>query len=480
MTEAIPPKKPILPKLSKDEIRAEINRRRFNRINELFPDGGPNARDGYVKHLEFFGAGSKYRERLFRAANRVGKTEAGAYEVTLHLTGLYPAWWKGKRFNKPVNVLVSGETGKLVRDSLQEKLLGSPAEQGTGIIPKDLILDTRPRPGVADAIDVARITHVHGISTLQFQSYDQGRIAFQATARDVIWMDEEPPLDIYSEALTRTMTTNGIVMTTFTPLLGMSSTVQFLEQKAQTGKIAVVTASWDDAPHLTEEAKEEMLAAYPPHERAARSKGIPAMGEVSVYPIREEDFVISPIPIPKHWRHVYGLDVGWNNTAAVFGAYDDDNDILYITSDYKRGQEQPSTHASAIKIRAKGERQPGVVDPASAGSNQIDGRKLIDMYRELGLNLQPADNSIHEGVGKVWMRLSSGRMKVFNTCNNILQEYRMYRWGNNNKPVKENDHCMDAMRYLVVSGIQIARAGYTEKKSIFHDFLGGGTSWMGN
>lgn len=447
---------------------------RYNRIHLMFPDTGAYARSGYVKHLDFFRAGKVYRERLFRAANRAGKTEAGAYEVSCHLTGIYPAWWEGRVFERPTNVLVAGETGKLVRDSIQEKLLGSPSDYGSGLIPKDCIVEQRPRAGIADAIDVVRVTHSSGgISTLQFQSFDQGREAFQATARDVIWLDEEPPLTVYAEALTRTMTTKGILMTTFTPLKGMSDTIMFLEKKALDKKICVVTATWDDAPHLDEDSKAEMLLAYPPHQRDARSKGIPSMGSGAIYPVNEADIVCDPFIIPKHWKHAYGLDVGWNYTAAVFCAYDPDADIVYITSDYKRSHAEPSIHAAAIKARAKGDRKPGVIDPASKGRSQTDGESLLAMYRQLGLNLQEADNAVETGLFAVWERLSLGKMKVFKTCQGWLEEFRVYRRDEKGRVVKQDDHEMDATRYLVISGINIARQDVPMKKKSLNDFFSG-------
>lgn len=460
-----------------EDVERELARRKYNRIENLFPNFGRFRRELYTKHMQFFADGEKFRERLFRAANRAGKTEAGAYEVALHLTGQYPEWWVGKRFSKPVNALVAGETGKLVRDSIQEKLLGSPADWGTGLIRKDCILEQRPRAGIADAIDIVRVQHVNGVSTLQFQSYDQGREAFQATARDIVWLDEEPPLSIYTEALTRTMTTKGVVMTTFTPLKGMSETVQFLDLKAREGKISLITATWDDAPHLSESDKDEMMGAMPPYMRDARSKGVPSLGSGAIYPIPEHDIVVPAFEVPKHWKHVYGMDVGWNNTAAVFAAIDPDSGVTYIVSDYKRGQAEPAIHADAIKTRSKGEGRPGTIDPASKGRSQADGQQLIQIYRQLGLQLVEADNGVESGIYEVWQCLASGRLKVFNTCRYFLEEYRVYRRDEKGRVVKENDHIMDALRYLIVTGRNIAKAEMTTRIDPYKNQTHGG-SWM--
>ncbi len=353
------------------------------------------------------------------------------------------------------------------------KLLGDPANIGTGIIPKDLILEMRAKSGVPDAMDTVRIQHLYGVSTVQFNSFDQGREAFQATERDVVWYDEEVPLDVYTEGLTRTMTTGGIVMLTFTPLKGLSLTVQFLEAQSKEGNCRITTANWDDAPHLDESDKKEMLAAYPPHQRDARSKGIPSMGSGAIYPVSEAEIVCDPFVIPKHWRHCYGLDIGWNFTAAVFGAYDPDADILYLTSDYKRSHAEPSIHAAAIKNRAKGDRKPGVIDPASKGRSQADGEQMIALYRQLGLNVQPANNAVETGLFDVWERLSLGKMKIFKTCQPWLDEFRVYRRDEKGRIVKENDHLMDATRYLVASGINISRPEVPVKKKSLNGLLSG-------
>lgn len=180
----------------------------------------------YAKQLEFHLAGREYRERLFLAGNRCGKTQAGAYELAMHLTGRYPFWWLGKRFNKPVRAWAAGVTGESTRDVVQEKLLGPPDRRevwGTGAIPKADLGDISMTRGISNAVDLVSVKYVSGgYSSLGFKTYEKGREKWQGAALEIAWMDEEAPLDVYTEALTRTNETGGIIYMTCTPLMGMS------------------------------------------------------------------------------------------------------------------------------------------------------------------------------------------------------------------------------------------------------------------
>lgn len=215
-----------------------------------------------------------------------------------------------------------------------------------------------------------------------------------------------------------------------------------------------VFAGWDDVPHLDEITKRELLASTPPHLRDARSKGVPSLGAGAIYPVPESEITCEPFSIPDHWPRAFGMDVGWNRTAAVFGALDRESDTLYLFSEHYRGQAEPSIHAASIKSR--GAWIPGVIDPASRGRSQADGLSLMDTYRDLGLLVRAADNSRESGIYQVWERLSTGRLKVFKTMQNWLAEYRIYRRDEHGRIIKENDHIMDATRYLVMSGIAVS------------------------
>jgi len=211
-------------------------RKARRKLYDLYPATGPLRRDLYAKHMEFFRLGAEpgVNERAFMAANRVGKTwGAGGYETALHLTGRYPDWWEGRRFSGPVDWWAAGDTGETTRDIIQFCLLGSIDEIGTGLIPgKDIVGEPSKRRGVADAIDTVAVRHVSGgFSVLGFKSYDQGRKKFQGTAKHGVWLDEECPQDVYTECLLRLMTTDGLIMLTFTPLSGVSDVVlQFMDE----------------------------------------------------------------------------------------------------------------------------------------------------------------------------------------------------------------------------------------------------------
>ena len=206
---------------------------------------------GYQQIVDFTVPGP----RNYRAAgvihHNTGKTTCVAYEDTLHLTGDYSPWWEGRRFDRPVVCWACGTDAKAVREKLQPSLIGPAEARGTGMIPRDRLLRTLARSGTADAVDFALVRHVSGgVSRLVFKAYEQGRASFQSAEVDVVHLDEEPPMAIYTEALTRTLATvpgqrNGVLMFSFTPLEGLTDVVlQFLPGGAYPGTEELRKQAW--------------------------------------------------------------------------------------------------------------------------------------------------------------------------------------------------------------------------------------------
>ncbi len=406
----------------------------------------------------------------FIATSNCGKTLSGLYELYLHCSGEYPYWWEGKRFTKPIVAWLCGDRGEVVRDGIQPLLVGH-TEFGTGIVPLDKFAQPPvAMPGIPQGYGQYFIKHkTGGVSKIIVKTYQSGKDAFESAAVDVIMLDEECPLDIYVESQMRTATTGGIVYLTFTPDSGLTDTVLHFMDKPKPGEARrfVAMIGWNDIPHLAEDVKTKLLAAIPPHLRDVKTKGIPYLGAGAIYPICEDEFVIPPFKIPTYWPKAYGFDPSWSRTAVVWGAYDEDADCWYLYDEYIRGQSETEMHAAAIQARGKW--MSGVVDPH--GSNNGKGvatETFLEKYESLGLNLMKAEpsgpGSVAIGIDEVFSRLSTGRMKVFNTLSNWLFEYRIYRRDDKGKIVKSNDDGMDATRYLMLNGHMVMSTATDEEE----------------
>lgn len=392
------------------------------------------------------------------AGNQLGKTLAGAAEAAMHLTGKYPIDWQGHRFDRPIIMIAGSESYELTRDGVQRLMVGPPMneeEWGTGFIPKADIIDTTRRSGVSGAIDSITVRHVSGgSSTLLFKAYEQGRGKWQANTVDYVWFDEEPPEDVYFEGITRTNATRGLIAVTFTPLNGMSTVVARFIMDPSLDR-SVITMTIDDAEHFSQEDRDRIIASYPPHEREARTKGIPSLGSGRIFPIAEESIVIDPIEIPKHWVQIGGMDFGYDHPfAAACLAWDRDSDTFYLTKEYRERETTPIIHAAALK--PWGDWLPWAWPHDGLQHDKGSGEQLAKQYKAQGLKLLPeratfddGTNGVEAGISEMLQLMQTGRFKVFRTCTKWLEEFRLYH-RKDGKIVKERDDVISASRYALM------------------------------
>ena len=392
------------------------------------------------------------------AGNQLGKTVAGAAEVAMHLTGRYPDWWNGKRYDKPPIWLAGSESYELTRDGVQRLLVGPPDredEWGTGYIPADAIVGRTRRMGVSNALDSITVRHKSGgQSSLLFKAYEQGRGKWQANTVDGVWFDEEPPEDVYIEGITRTNATKGIIMVTFTPLMGMSNVVARYMMDANDDRI-VTTMTIDDAEHYTPEDRARIIASYPPHEREARTKGIPSLGSGLIFPVVEDEIVVEPFAIPAIWPQIGGMDFGYDHPfGAARLAWDRDNDTVYVTANYRKREATPVIHAAALK--PWGDWIPWAWPHDGLQHDKGSGDQLKALYAAQGLNMLPdraeweeGGNGVEAGIAEMLDRMLTGRWKVFSTCTEWLEERRLYH-RKDGKIVKERDDVISASRYALM------------------------------
>jgi phage terminase large subunit-like protein len=331
------------------------------------------------------------------------------------------------------------------------------------MIPAASIIDVRRKQGIPDAIDVVRVRHISGgVSTVQFKSYASGRTDFQGRRLDFIWMDEEPDASIYSECLLRTAVTSkaekpGRLLITATPLLGLSEIVtNFLVdgRLVENDDKFAIQIGWDRTPHLSEKEQAELKRGMSKHEREARTMGHPSLGSGAIYEYSESSLVCEPLThIPAYWQRFYALDVGWRKTAALFFCRNPDTGQVWVTDEYGGSALEPHEHAVAIKLRADTGNGVmwGAVDPASRGRSQVDGKRLMDEYQNLGLKLRPAKNEVEAGLFAVQALIETKQLQVYSKCRGLLSELRLYQRDDRGKPKKVNDHFCDCLRYGVMT-----------------------------
>jgi phage terminase large subunit-like protein len=408
----------------------------------------------YPRQLEFLSSTS--RETLLMAANQSGKTYCGGMAAAIHLTGRYPDWWRGHRFDKPVNMWACGVTGAAVRDVLQPILLGPPGRVGCGSIPKDAIVDIVNARGIPGLIDFITVKHISGgLSRLTFKSYEMSREAFQGASLHVAWADEECDPEIYMELLTRTNATNGVVYMTFTPLRGVSEVVRrFLHEKSDDRSVHQMII--DEAEHISAEKRAQIIASYPPHELEARTKGVPVLGSGRIFPIAESLIVCKPRDIPSHWVRIGGIDWGYQHpAAAVECAIDRDNDTFYVIRSFRAKEQTIIMFAAALRHWGRTLRYSWPAD-GKAETMVGAGVSLAQQMRDQGLALLPDHATDEQGSTSVWSGLTemhdymkSGRFKVFEGQNDWLEEFRLYHH-KDGKVVALGDDLLAATRYAFV------------------------------
>lgn len=398
----------------------------------------------YPWQMEFHAAGSDNPERMLMAANRVGKTQGAAAEVSYHLTGEYPKWWKGRKFEKPTLVWTGSPTNETSKDIVQNELVGDLGESlGTGWVPRSRIIGkpTTRQAGVKNVIDSFKVRHVSGgASTCVLKTYEQGWQKWQGTAPHVVWLDEEPDdYKIFSEAQTRVLTSKGIVFVTFTPLQGMTELVEHFQSGGP--GIYIKGATWEDAPHLSKEDRDRLAASYREHERDARTKGIPMMGEGAIFPISDEKITVDSFPIPPHWARIKGCDFGFEHYGAGSElAWDRAQDIIYVVDCYREKGQLAPYHAAWFN---KTNRWIPVAWPHDGmNTEKSGGTKVKEAYHAHGVNMlsksarypKSAGQDTEKGgpqdqwavIDEIRERMETNRFKVFRHLAPWLEEKRSY------------------------------------------------------
>lgn len=410
------------------------------------------------------------------AANRVGKTDTATYIDAIHAMGDYPEEWAGHKFEHAPLIWVLGYSGEKSRDLLQTSIIGRKVEgewQG-GLIPHERIISTESMTGTPNAVRSVYVKHQSGgIAKIQFWSYTQGQHALMGDNVDWFHIDEEPEdQTIYPQVLTRTATgdqgNGGRGILTFTPENGRTELViQFMDTPSPAQ--FCMNVGWNDAPHLSEKVKADLIASYPAHQKDMRTKGIPMLGHGRIYDLDEERITCDPFDIPPHWIVINGMDFGWNHPQAqVQLVIDPDNEIYYITRAWKASETSPAEAFSVVKHWARN--IPTAYPHDGLQTEKGSGKQQKTYYQEAGFMLTKGHatwpdggNSVEAGLFELRDLMLKGQFKVFKGLRDWFEEFNQYHRDEKGRIVKVRDDILDATRYAYMMRRYAKRVGEINK-----------------
>ncbi|SNS16041.1 terminase large subunit domain-containing protein [Pseudomonas segetis] len=414
----------------------------------------------YAWQTKFVAATADHTSCMLMAANRVGKTRTGLTIDAIHLLGDYPDDWEGHRFEAPPLCWLLGFSMEKTRDLLQAPLFGR-AEGNKfigGLIPADRVVDWKSATGTSGAMREVRVRHASGgIAIVQFWSYSQGQHAIMGDSVDWYHIDEEPrDKAIYPQVLTRTATGDGGKggrgILTFTPENGRTElVVQFMDEPAE-GQY-MQRATWDDAPHLTEETRRKLLGMYPQWQRDMRSKGMPLLGTGLIFDFGDDLIKCAPFECPAHFWVVNGMDFGWDHPQAHVQLWIDiESDVVYLAHAWKKSKVTPITAWGSVKAWAQYVPTAWAADGLQ--SEKSSGIHQKAAYDDAGWQMMGTHATwpeggvgVEAGLVELYERMTTGRFKVFSHLSDFFEEKMSYHRDETGKIVKLNDDLISATRY---------------------------------
>lgn len=477
-------------RLQLEQIELEDKQIAYAKINRL------EYYSPYPFQLKFHNDTDKFRGNI--AGNRPGKTMSGGAEMAYHLTGKYPEWWEGRRFNHPVLGLAGGKNNEKTRDLVQKELFGDPADEkkwGAGFVPKDDIGKVVRKPGVPDAkyhVYVKHYTNGHydGDSKITLLAYDMGKEAWMGFPSDMVWLDEEPPSDIMGQATRSIVDRGGSIYMTFTPENGRTEVIRSIMEnwsihhatwmdasgedfdiRLKNGKVLefkTVTGVNGQKGHLTEEKVVDALKGMLDHEVEMRVLGEPMQGSGLIFSYPKDQVMCEPIEIPDHWPRLAAMDFGGvseksHPSAAGWAAVDEENDTIYIYDCLKIFANKIPDVAARVISRPQ---WIPMMYPHDGEKTVPGGGTVAQEYRRYGVNMFEThvtnpDPEKQEGKGGIKIepqlvdinsRFADRRLRIFNTLPEIWEELRNFHTiktaDGKAKIVDRDDDLIAVIRYI--------------------------------
>lgn len=178
-------------------------------------------------------------------------------------------------------------------------------------------------------------------------------------------------------------------------------------------------------------------------------KGLWCVAEGLIYPMFDKAVHVKSLPHPQGEWYV-SVDYGTLNAFSA-GLWCYDGTTAYRVAEYYySGREQKRQRTNTQYLQSIQQLTAGksisavIVDPSAAS--------FIAELRQAGFLVRKGKNDVVEGIRRTAAALEQGKLLFSPDCKNSFREFALYRWdesSSQDRPIKENDHAMDDMRYFV-------------------------------
>ncbi len=400
------------------------------------------------------------RNRWVFGGNRSGKTECGAVETVWLARGIHP--YRSNKDN--VSCWVVSLSQQVQRDVAQQKIL---YYLDKNWIEEIVMLSGSKQSASNGVIDYIVIKNVFGgTSRIAFKSCEAGREKFQGTSLDFVWFDEEPPRDIYEECRMRVLDRRGHIFGTMTPLKGLTWVYdEIYLNKNKSDEVWSIFMEWADNPYLSADEVDAMTASMSEEGLESRRYGRFHSGSGLVYCEFDPDVhVIEPFDVPEQWQDTMSIDPGLNNPLSCHWYAIDGDGVVYVVAEHYMAGRDVAYHAEEIKkisrqLNWKKDRfgRLSALMDSAANQRTLSGmRSVAELFGDNGITVNTHVNKdLFSGINRVksYLKPVNGKPKlyIFKNCVNMIREIKGYFWGNDDAPVKKDDHAMDELRYYISS-----------------------------
>lgn len=400
--------------------------------------------------LSAFHASLKDFRWLF-GGNQSGKSYANMMDLAMMALGIHPY----RITPKNAVYWVATETFEMVRDNIWEAYLSN-------FIPANRIKRIDWGSG-----KVPRKVHIDNGVTIEFKAFNQGRITFQSRKIDGFYGDEQCLRDytgMFDEICARLLVKKGFIswsMTPIIPQIDLEKRIERLPLTDETFYLDLNDNRSSEGGYLDDERIDEQIDNWPDESYCTRVEGKFGSFHGSVYQsFNRSTHMIKPFEIPEDWELYRGIDFGFAEMFACLWMAKDGDGNWYVYREYTKRRKVVNEHIENIKtLSGDEEYRCTIADPEDA-----EGR---EQFRKAGISTVTAKKSIDLGVECVQGKLKvkeNGKpsLYIFNDCPETLAEFAVYRYPDKpgkNKPLKENDHCMDVIRYILFTMLKPRKKG---------------------